>query len=581
MFRIRRISDDLLPINQIEISQIQDILRSQFFELPESDISIIPDLLKNPVKYKFRTMLFVADDDGKGKVLGFALVYYFASLNFCYLDFVSTAPKISGGGIGSALYDRVRIAAQHLNSVGIFFECLPDDPALNKDDKFLKQNIARLKFYEKYNARPIINTAYETPVSPESDSPPYLVFDGLGVNDLPESSKLQKIVREILERKYATLCTPEYVDLVVKSFKNKDVKLREPKYIKAKPKQTEIPKIAEDLKIALVVNDKHDIHHVHERGYVEAPVRIKSILKDIEASGLFKTSAPKKYPIKHILSVHDEDYVTYLERVCQNVPANKSIYPYVFPIRNGARRPVDLPVRAGYYCIDTFTPLNQNAFFAARRAVDCVLTATDELLKGNDITYALIRPPGHHAERRAFGGFCYFNSNAIAAHYLSQFGKVSILDIDYHHGNGSQNIFYSRADVQTISIHGHPKFAYPYFTGFDDEKGKGVGEGYNINYPLKENIDGAEYRSFLKKAIKNIQEYDPRFLIIALGLDPAKGDPTGTWSLTASDFEENGLLLGKLKIPTVVVQEGGYRVRSLGTNARRFFEGIWKGFYGK
>ena len=164
---------------------------------------------------------------------------------------------------------------------------------------------------------------------------------------------------------------------------------------------------------------------------------------------------------------------------------------------------------------------------------------------------------------------------------LAQFGKVSILDIDYHHGNGSQNIFYSRADVQTVSIHGHPKFAYPYFTGFEDEKGKGVGEGYNINYPLKENIDGAEYRSFLKKAISKIQEFDPRFLIIALGLDPAKGDPTGTWSLSANDFEENGMMLGKLKIPTVVVQEGGYRVRSLGINARRFFEGIWKGFYGK
>ena len=184
MFRIRRIYDDLLPINELEISQIQDILRTQFNELPESDITKIPDLLKNPVKYKFKTILLVADD-GKGKVLGFALVYYFASLNFCYLDFVSTAPNTTGGGVGSALYDRVRIAAKHLNSVGLFFECLPDDPSLMKDSKFLKQNIARLKFYEKYNARPIINTAYETPIGAEIDSPPYLVFDGLETNELP------------------------------------------------------------------------------------------------------------------------------------------------------------------------------------------------------------------------------------------------------------------------------------------------------------------------------------------------------------------------------------------------------------
>ena len=580
MFRIRRIADDHLPINQIKIVQIQDILRTQFNELPESDIAKIPDMLRSPEQFKFRMLLFVADD-GKGKVLGFSVLYYAPDHNFCYLDFISTAPKISGGGIGGALYDRVRIAARQLNSVGIFCECLPDDPLLNKDKQFLKQNIARLKFYEKYNARPIINSAYETPVSPESDSPPYLVFDGLGNNELPESSKMQKIVRAILERKYADLCTPQYIEMVVKSFKNKEVRLRDFKYIKTKPQTVDIPKIAEDLKIALVVNDKHDIHHVHERGYVEAPVRILSILKEIELSGLFNLKIPKKYPLKHILAVHDEEYVKYLEKVCQNVPENKSIYPYVFPIRNAARRPVDLPVRAGYYCIDTFTPLNQNAFIAAKRAVDCVLTATDEMLKGNDITYALVRPPGHHAERKAFGGFCYFNSNAVAAQYLTQYGKVSILDIDYHHGNGSQNIFYDRSDVQTISIHGHPKFAYPYFTGFDDEKGKGEGEGYNINFALKENINGVEYRAILNKAIEKIKEFNPRFLIIALGLDPAKGDPTGTWSLSPNDFEENGLLLGKLKIPIVVVQEGGYKVRSLGVNARKFFEGLWKGFYGK
>lgn len=580
MFRIRRIADDHLPINQIKISQIQEILRSQFNELPESDIIKIPEMLKNPEQFKFRLLLFVADD-GKGKVLGFSVLYYAADLNFCYLDFISTAPKISGGGIGGALYDRVRIAARQLNSIGIFCECLPDDPLLNNDKQYLKQNIARLKFYEKYNARPIINSAYETPVSPESDSPPYLVFDGLGENPLPENSKMQKIVRAILERKYSELCTPEYIDMVVKSFKNKEVRLRDFKYIKKQPESIEIPKIADDLKIVLVVNDKHDIHHVHERGYVEAPVRIKNILKDIELSGLFNLKSTKKYPLKHILAVHDEEYVKYLDKVCQNVPENKSIYPYVFPIRNAARRPVDLPVRAGYYCIDTFTPLNHNAYIAAKRAVDCVLTAADAMLDGNDLCYALVRPPGHHAERKAFGGFCYFNSNAVAAQYLTKLGKVSILDIDYHHGNGSQNIFYDRSDVQTISIHGHPKFAYPYFTGFDDEKGKGEGEGYNINFALKESINGVEYRIYLNKAIEKIKEFDPRFLVIALGLDPAKGDPTGTWSLSSNDFEENGILLGKLKIPIIVVQEGGYKVRSLGVNARKFFEGLWKGFYGK
>ncbi|MCB9207295.1 MAG: histone deacetylase family protein [Ignavibacteriales bacterium] len=580
MFRIRRIYDDLLPKNKIEIAQIQEILRKQFPGLNEEDITKIPELLKNPIKYKFKSFLFVADN-GKGKVLGFSLVYYFTDLNFFYLDFISTAPNISGGGIGGALYERVRTSANHFNSAGIFFECLPDDPALCKDQTCIKQNIARLKFYEKYNARPIINSAYETPVSPDSDCPPYLVFDGLDKNELPDNSKMQKIVKAILERKYAYLCPPEYTEKVVKSFANKEIRLRDLKYIKPKSKIEQQFKIAEDLMIPLVVNDKHDIHHVHERGYVEAPVRIKSILKEIENLELFRTVQPKKYPLKHILAVHDKDYVEYLEKVCENVPENKSIYPYVFPIRNNAKRPIDLPVRAGYYCIDTFTPLNHNAFLAAKRAVDCTLTAADEILDGYEIAYALIRPPGHHAERRAFGGFCYFNNNAVAAQYFVNHGKVSILDIDYHHGNGSQNIFYERSDVQTISIHGHPKFAYPYFTGFDYENGKNGGEGFNINFALKEKLDGEEYRSYLKKALNKIVEFNPQFLVLALGLDPAKGDPTGTWSLSASDFEENGKMIGKLKIPTLVVQEGGYKVRSLGINARRFFEGLWKGFHDK
>ena len=151
----------------------------------------------------------------------------------------------------------------------------------------------------------------------------------------------------------------------------------------------------------------------------------------------------------------------------------KSIYPYVFPTRNPARPPNDETVLAGYYCIDTFTPLNQNAYLAARSAVDCALTAAEKVLEGTDLAYALVRPPGHHAETRTFGGFCYFNNGAIAANLLSRYGRVAILDIDYHHGNGQQEIFYNRADVLTVSIHGHPSFAYPYFSGFRDETGIG------------------------------------------------------------------------------------------------------------
>ncbi len=229
---------------------------------------------------------------------------------------------------------------------------------------------------------------------------------------------------------------------------------------------------------------------------------------------------------------------------------------------------------AGYYCIDTFTPVNRNAYPAARRGVDCTLTAARELLEGRRITYALVRPPGHHAERRSFGGFCYFNNNAIAAEYLTAYGRIAILDIDYHHGNGQQDIFYARSDVLTVSIHGDPDFAYPYFTGFADERGEGQGLGYNLNFPLPESQTGDQYQVTLQQAIDVIQQFSPAFLVVALGLDPAKGDPTGTWSLAAKDFEANGRMLGQMRLPTLVVQEGGYRTRTLGRNARCFFQGL-------
>jgi len=152
-----------------------------------------------------------------------------------------------------------------------------------------------------------------------------------------------------------------------------------------------------------------------------------------------------------------------------------------------------------------------------------------------------------------------------------------MLDIDYHHGNGQQNIFYARADVLTVSIHGHPRFAYPYFTGFDDETGSGEGEGFNVNLPQKEQLDGREYLRVLDKALLRVAHHAPDFLVISLGLDTAKRDPTGTWSLDVDDFRANGRSIAQLGLPLLVVQEGGYDARRLGRNARAFFEGLVAG----
>jgi acetoin utilization deacetylase AcuC-like enzyme/predicted GNAT superfamily acetyltransferase len=570
IFKIRKISDPYLPSNSGAINQVFSILRVHFSSLKEEKLNEILEQMKDPLKYKFSSSLFVAED-GKSNVKGFAILFYMPDKNFFYLDYIAVKPVRTSSGVGGAIYERLREEAQMHKSLGVFMECLPDDEKLCKDVSEIKQNQARLAFYERYGARPIIGTKYETNVNPDDDCPPYLVFDDLG-NDIRLSSiNAKKIVRAILERKYPNYCPEEYIKMVLSSIKDNPVKLREFKYI-VKERPVEIREAVKD-EIALIINDKHQIHHVKEIGYIESPIRISSIYKEITKLNAFKTRPSRGYPEKYITQVHNVKYFNYFKTVCDKLPEGKSIYPYVFPVRNATRPPKDYTVLAGYYCIDTFTPLNKNAFLAAHSGVNCALTGAELLLEGYHSAYALVRPPGHHAERDVFGGFCYFNNGAVAANFLSKYGKIAILDIDYHHGNGQQQIFYNRKDVYTISIHGNPSFAYPYFSGFADEKGEGVGEGFNLNYPLKEAINGEEYLSYLKKALKVIKDYNPAYLIISLGFDPAKGDPTGTWSLKASDFKNNGAEFGKLPFPILFVQEGGYKNRTLGINARNFFDG--------
>jgi len=579
MFRIRRIHDDLRPLNQAAITQVEQILRDQFPLLAKSDVDKIPELLRNPVKQGFKSILYIAED-ARQRVQGFALLSHEPDLRFCFLDYISTAKRTTGGGIGGALYEHLREEATSMGALGIFFECLPDDPALCKDPEILKQNQARLRFYERYGAVPISGTAYETPVKPEDDNPPYLVFDALGQSVPLPCAQARLIVRAILERRYGDLCSPEYISAVVDSIKDDPVQLRALRYLKKAPLEVR-PSVARVQRIALVVNELHEIHHIRERGYVESPVRVRSILKELDKTSLFQPHPPRTYSENFLTSVHDRDYVEYFRKVCRNLPAGQSIYPYVFPIRNTARPPKELAVRAGYFCIDTFTPLNANAWKAAKGAVDCALTASTLILEGYRLAYALVRPPGHHAERRAFGGFCYFNNAAIASQMLSDFGRVAILDIDYHHGNGQQVIFYPRSDVLTVSVHGHPRFAYPYFSGFEDEIGEAEGTGYNMNLPLTEQLTSDQYLAALAKALKRIAKFRPDYLVVCVGFDTAKGDPTGTWELSGADFTQIGQAIGRMQLPTLMVQEGGYRTRSIGVNARHFFTGVWTGAFGK
>lgn len=573
MFRIRRIFDTTTSSNRAAFNQVLGILESQFPGLDPSDIRGIEDQLLDPLRHRFRAILFVAEDS-REKVEGFALFLLAPDLNFGYLEYLSAAPGKTGGGVGGILYETVRKEARDLGTIGIFMECLPDDPALSPDPEVRRQNEARLRFYERYGARPIAGTAYETPLKEGQDNPPYLVFDNLGSEDSLPANQARKIVRAILERKYGDQCPPGYVNMVVDSFTDDPVLLRPPRYQKPRKKQKPRLWFIRRRRIALVKNDNHDLHHVRERGYVQSPVRIASIMKALEPMGIFEEVKPLRFPEQHIRKIHDPQFVDFLKRACALVPPGRSIYPYVFPLRNAARPPKELPLRAGYYCIDTFTPLNPSAIAAALGAVGCALTGAALIEEGYRCAYALVRPPGHHAEKRAFGGFCYFNNTAIAANELSKSGRVAVLDLDYHHGNGTQQIFLERGDVLTISLHGPPRLTYPYFSGFVDERGAGPGYGANRNFPIPEGAGGEKYREVLVKALKAITRFSPRFLVIALGLDTAKGDPTGSFTLTEKDFRENGRLVGGLGLPTLVVQEGGYRTRTLGANAAGFFEGL-------
>jgi acetoin utilization deacetylase AcuC-like enzyme len=573
MLIIRRIQDATAPSDNSAIEQVKLILESRFPELGNKYIPHISEQLTDPLKYRFRTSLLVAENRN-GMVQGFSLMLHASDLRFCFLDFIATKKDVLSGGIGNSLYERSRQEALRLDVMGLFFECLPDDPATCGDKDKIAQNMARLKFYENFGAYPLIHTKYETPITAEDHCPPFLMCDFLGQPNVSRDSA-RKIIRAILERKYGDILTDNYSRQVIDSVQDDPVQLREPRYTKVKRivgRKTDMDK--PEGRISLVINEKHSIHHVHDRGYVESPVRISTILSELTPSGLFKEIQPYTFSEKHIRQVHDGKYIQYFKRICNSLPPGKSIYPYIFPVRNMHRAPTDDSVLAGYYCIDTFTPLNKNAFLASKGAVDCAMTGAVELLNGARSVYALVRPPGHHAERKVFGGFCYFNSSAIASNFLSKYGRVAMLDIDYHHGNGQQDIFYHRKDVLTISIHGHPSFAYPYFAGFTEEKGEDEGLGFNVNYPLKESISGDEYRVILGKALERIRRFNPDYLVVPFGLDTSRGDPTGTWNLTGTDFTKNGEIIGKCRIPTLFVQEGGYKNRVLGVNARKFFQGF-------
>jgi acetoin utilization deacetylase AcuC-like enzyme/GNAT superfamily N-acetyltransferase len=558
------------------VAEIQRIFRSYFGAVYGEYADRIPDLLRRQAELGHRTILITAEDT-RGRVLAFALAFHYADLNSTLLDFIVVDPVVRQRGVGGALYEALREYLVRLASRGLYLEVRPDDPELESDAARRRENRARIRFYERYGARVLAGTDYEKKRSGRPEGEPYLMFDALGAGRRPSADEVRGMISTLLFRKYAYPPDNEYAQSLVASVRDDPVRFQEPRAPAASARPPVEREVFRPIKV--LVTPHHSLHHVRERGYVERPVRVEKIVQALTTHSGVEVVEVTRHGEEAIVAVHEPEFVHYLERVCSKMPQGEVVYPYVFPIRLRERKPADDEVLAGYYCIDTFTPLTHNAYIAARAAVDCAISGAELLRTGERLAYAVCRPPGHHAERRVYGGFCYFNNAAIAANVLSAEGTVAVIDIDFHHGNGTQDIFYERADVLTISIHGDPSYAYPYFAGFADERGAGAGEGFNHNFPLGEDIGDDEYLRVLDQAIAVIDRFDPRYLVISVGLDIAKGDPTGAWTITPDGLERIGGALASLGLPTLAVQEGGYDTRVLGRNARQFLSGLQRGIY--
>jgi acetoin utilization deacetylase AcuC-like enzyme/ribosomal protein S18 acetylase RimI-like enzyme len=578
MFRISHVIGTHREHDRRCLEEIRELFLSAFPDFADQP-DYITRKLHDASSRGIPAVLIAAHGEGD-RVVGFALADYFESVEHAYLDFIVTSAERRGRGQGGALYEALRGDMIARGAKGLFLEVPTDDPRQVKSAPILRANKARIAFYERYGAQPVIGTLYDQPIRPGKPPEPRLLYDPLDSKKPLEAATLREVVRLILTHRYNYADDSPYVAQVMASIADGAVTIREPTEPASRNGRPKVPRRLQPLKV--FCSARHSLHHIRERGYVERPARVDVILKAISEMPDVERLHVRNFGEGPIRAVHDVDFVNYLKKTCQELPKGELLYPYVFPIRRTDRPPYDRSVRAGYYCIDTFTPLSHDAYKAARAAVNVALSGASTILDGEPLVYSLCRPPGHHAERDTYGGFCYFCNGAIAAQYLAnKLGKIAVLDVDYHHGNGTQDIFYTRKDILTVSIHGHPNFAYPYFSGFADEKGEGEGLGFNHNLPLAEDVHDGRYLEALDEALGIVRRFKPEALVVSLGLDIAKADPTGTWSVTPDGLYEIGRRIGGMKYPTLLVQEGGYNIRFLGRNAARLLTGVCAGALGR
>ncbi len=316
----------------------------------------------------------------------------------------------------------------------------------------------------------------------------------------------------------------------------------------------------------------------------EVPRRVDLVLQRLNERGLGPIESPGAFDDTVIRRIHSPRYVDFLEGAWAEWialdPSNtgRDALPSYWPTR-GMRTdvlPAGFPARMGLFSFDAGSPLMSGTWDAARNGAGCAIVAAQHVAAGERAAFALTRPPGHHAGFDFFGGYCFLNNAAIAAQTLRDAGieRVAVLDIDYHHGNGTQAIFYERADVHFSSIHGDPRTEYPYYLGHADERGVGAGLGFNHNLPLARGIDFSVWQAALATALKGIAGFEPGALVVSLGVDTFAEDPVAGFSLASADYSRVGEAIAKAALPTVFVFEGGYAVEAVGINTVNVLEGF-------
>jgi acetoin utilization deacetylase AcuC-like enzyme len=313
----------------------------------------------------------------------------------------------------------------------------------------------------------------------------------------------------------------------------------------------------------------------------ECPIRANHILDRLRETGLGDILEPETHGLDPVRRVHNAGYLDFLATCWTDWTAagyKGEAIATCWPSRRLTRAvpPNEIDGRIGYYCLAAETAISEGTWEAAQAAADVALSAQELVARGEPAAFALCRPPGHHAAADMFGGYCFLNNAAIAAQAFRDGGarRVAVLDVDFHHGNGTQSLFYERADVLFLSLHGDPDEAFPYFLGGADETGSGPGAGFNVNYPLPRGADYAAWSAALDEALSRIRAYAPEALVVSLGVDTFKDDPISFFRLASDDFRDYGQRIGRLEMPTLFVMEGGYAVAEIGLNTVNVLEGF-------